>query len=238
MKKSLHIFIQKNHGIGKTVACMSFIQACMQEGKNVKCFDADQQFATLRQYEFPETKEIDMNPTSLDVMFNELVAEDEAIYVVDTNSADYSKTNSQLSKGVLEKLQKQGVSVYIHSVVIGGNKLVGSLQDLSDLIGTYTSSEFVIWTNQYFGDVTMAGKDFTGMKVYENNENVIKAVVNIEKPASYMEKDIKDMIKQHIPYGQIKELDMPESTANRMCRFYDHIFAQVKKEIFGGRKFK
>jgi hypothetical protein len=217
---------------------MSFVQAAMASDKNIVSFDADQKFAVLKQFELENTKEVDLNPAALDNVFTELVEEDEAIYVIDTSSSDYNTVLTQLSAQILEKLQKEGISVYIHSVVVGGNKLVSSLQDLSDLISSYPSAEFIVWVNQYFGEVVMAGKDFKSMKVYENNKESINAVINIEKAASYMERDIKDLIKQHITYDNIKTLDMPEATANRMNRFYEHIFAQVKREIFGGRKFK
>jgi hypothetical protein len=238
MKKSLHIFIQKNTGVGKSLSCSCFAQTAVIEGKNVKCFDLDEKFNTLAKYEICETEQFGITASSLDHIFNELVSEEEAVYVIDMNAVDYDKLNSHLTGGALDKLQKEGVGVYIHSVVVGGKKLMQSLDDLTKLMDIYSHSDFIIWTNNYFGDVVLAGKDFKGMKVYEKYENVIKSVISLERPTEYMERDIKDMIKQNITYSIINTLDIPEAKRNRMIRFYDHVFTQIKKDIFGGVKLR
>lgn len=233
-KKSLHIFIQKNNGVGKSVASTSLAQVASLDGKKVRCFDLDQKFSTLMKFNICPTEQFAINPSSLDHIFNELVAEtEEAIYIVDTHSSDYTKMNTQLTANdALKKLEKEGVGVYIHTIVVGGKSLMSSLQDLQDLISVYPYQDFVVWTNKYFGDVSVAGKDFKGMKAYENNSNIIKMVVNLEKPTDYMERDIKELYREYIPYNMVHSLDLPETKRNRMIRFYDHVFTQIRKEIF------
>ena len=85
-----------------------------------------------------------------------------------------------ISNQVPTLLQELGHEVVIHSVITGGQALFDTINGFAQLVNQFSNeAQFVIWINPYWGAIDHESKSFEQMKVYQDHEAQISALIQI-----------------------------------------------------------
>jgi hypothetical protein len=237
MKRAIHITINKNSGVGQSMAASSLMQYFDKNSIAVQGIDLDNTFSTLASYSSLDVELIDVS-TSGDCSsvsgnkLNELldrILMDNRSYVIDANSLSYSGITKYFSTPeVLSKLDEKGLKVYFHIVVRGGaNNMTESLQSLKELIEKYPEIKIYPWLNAYTGEVVLANKKFEATNVYIKYSTNFMPSISIDKLPSYSEPDIQEMLSEHLTVKDLAHSNFDEPKQAKMKRFVDTIISRI-----------
>jgi len=153
--------------------------------------------------------------------------------VVDIGASCFVALCSYLKKNAaLDYLQRNGHEVTIHTVIIGGQSLVETLNNLRSLARHFYDVPLVVWLNPYFGEITLDGVSFENFKVYREVASSVKAIIEMPKMSSLFQRTFAEMLARH---GTFEEsLINPETTfmgrhrLNLIWRDYQNLLTQAQ----------
>jgi hypothetical protein len=239
MKNSVHFILQGKGGIGKTL--VSTMLAQWMKGKDelpLRCYDTDQENATFSRYKAMNVKHVPVmsdvrtiEPKRFDALIIDIL-ESDGNCVIDNGANTFSPLMAYLIENdAFSLLQESGRTVYIHTIVGGGDTLHDTA---SGFVSTAKSTTvpLVLWENQHFGLLQSAsGKQFTESQTYSEHAARVKGRVTlVPRNADTFGVDIKKM--------NIARLTMEEVMQNekfnimekqRIKVVYRDIFEQLDK---------
>jgi hypothetical protein len=239
MKNSVHFVLQGKGGIGKTF--VSTILAQWMKAKDelpLRCYDTDQENATFSRYKGINVKHVPVmtdartiEPKRFDSLIIDIL-ETDGNCVIDNGANTFSPLMAYLVENdVFSLLQESGRTVYIHTIVGGGDTLHDTA---SGFVSTAKSTAvpLVLWENQHFGLLQSAsGKQFTDSQTYADNATRVKGRVTlVQRNVDTFGVDIKKM--------NIARLTMAEAMHNerfnimekqRIKVIYRDIYEQLDK---------
>lgn len=201
MKNSVHFILQGKGGIGKTFVSTLLAQWMKNQDEiPLRCYDTDQENATFSRYKAMNVKHIPVmdnrtiEPKRFDALIIDIL-ESEGNCVIDNGANTFSPLMAYLLENdAFSLLQESGRSVYIHTIVGGGDTLHDTA---SGFVATAksTSVPLVLWENQHFGLLQAAsGKQFIESQSYNDHAHRVKGrVVLAPRNADTFGVDIKKM---------------------------------------------
>jgi len=124
--------------------------------------------------------------------------------------------------------------IIVHAVIAGGDRLDDTINGLVTLFNKLpTNMKIVVWLNEYFGPIEVAGKPFEEFKIYENNREKIHGIIKICEPNSDLVK--ADLLKKNalkMTFNECKKSDeFSKVSKQRFEEYRGKIFEQLD-EIF------
>jgi hypothetical protein len=107
---------------------------------------------------------------------------EEGVFVVDSGASTFIPLWGYIiENNVLDLLAGAERSLYVHTVITGGQALEDTLNGFGSLAESTSQKNLIIWINDYFGRVERDGKQFTEMAVYKDNVAKIFGWVHLPK---------------------------------------------------------
>lgn len=234
---NIHMFLQGKGGVGKSFAATLLAQQMKEEGKHPLCIDIDPANATFSGYKALDVKPYevmegdDVNPRKFDKVM-EAVANSEDDVIIDNGSSSYIALASYMKKmRVAEVLQSMGHTLIIHTLIVGGNVLLDTVDSLVKTIALFPEeTKYVVWLNPCSGPIESNGSDFYGFKAYKNNAHRITAVIEIPdyQPQTFG-RDLRDMMAENLTFQEAleKESALPMWTKQRLTMMRREIYQRL-----------
>lgn len=225
-----HFFVQGKGGAGKSLMASLLYQYLIFHNIMVQGIDLDPINRTLAGY-----KEFDV--IVLDVMDgNDIVQKkfdtiidsicelpDEAHMIIDNGASSYVSFCGYIKENrIFDVLVEQGHTVYIHSIITGGQALADTLSGLDGMIEHFSDVPIIAWLNPYFGDITLDGNSFFDFKIYQQSSANFKAVIEIPKlKKDPFGMDFEELIAKKWSYDQAVNSQLPIMTRSRLASIWE-----------------
>jgi hypothetical protein len=202
MQNTIHFVLQGKGGIGKTF--VSSIIAQWMKNKNpefLRCYDTDQENATFSRYKAMNVRHVPVmtdsrtiDPKRFDALMLDIL-ESDSNCVVDNGANTFSPLMAYLIENdCFDLLRESGRTVYIHSIVGGGDTLHDTA---SGFVSTALSTPvpIILWENEHFGLLqTPSGKIFTDSQSFNDHVDKVKGRVKLaQRNSDTFGADIKKM---------------------------------------------
>lgn len=236
---NIHMFFQGEGGVGKSFAATLLAQEIKEKGENPLCIDIDPHNATFSSYKALDVKPFDVmegddvNPRKFDKVM-EAVAESKEDVIIDNGASSYIALASYMKKmQVAEVLQGMEHNLIMHTMIVGGNKLVDTLDSLVKSISIFPEdTKHVVWLNPFAGPIESGGSNFFGLKAYKNNASRITAVIEIPDydPKTFGH-DLREMMAENLTFREAleKESGLPMWTRQRLKMMRLEIYKSLGK---------
>jgi hypothetical protein len=234
---AVHIVMQGKGGVGKSFVCYLLYQYLRQLNFTVKGFDTDPNNASFARYPDMDVSIIQlMNGVDIDVRgFDRLINEicylpDDCHAVVDNGTSSYIAFCAYMVENdTLTMLKDMGHRILLHSVITGGAAMVDTCANLQNLFDNFPGFPVIAWLNPKDGEIVSQGKDFSGFKVFEENEARFQAVIAIPPlRAALAGRDLTEMLVRQQTFAQAledKSLSIPvKQRLTKLWRDFNHIF--------------
>lgn len=205
-----HWILQGKGGVGKSNIASQLMQYLRQKELAVFGYDTDPVNATFARYKaFGVTRvrlleDQNINQRLLDPFMAELVAlPAEAHAVIDNGASTFLPLCSYMAENpILPMLQEQG-TVFLHTVVTGGQALRDTLDGFTALAQTFPETSIVVWLNAYFGDILVDGKSFEESEAFRRHQQDVHALVRIpSRNRDTYGKDLELLLAQRQTYEE------------------------------------
>jgi hypothetical protein len=208
----VHITLQGKGGVGKSFISALIVQYMRGIGVNTTPVDTDPVNATLAGYKAFNTQRLELMVDGSLVERNfdsliEQVVENEGSFVIDNGASSFIPLSYYIKENdVFSIIGESGKQVVIHTVVTGGQAMGDTLGGLATILQQMPSNvRLIVWLNEFFGDISMDGKEFEEMKVYANNKDRIHGIVRIARQTgSTFGEDVKLMLDRKITFDEVK----------------------------------
>ena len=167
--RAIHLFMQGKGGCGKSFCAWCLLQyvravlaAAQAAPGTVLAVDTDPLNQTLSSCRSLEARHVPLHKRGatisagdLDELEQELELHPEArICIVDVGSAVHMPLIIYMSEGgALELWAELGFQVFVHAPLCGGEMFRDTAMGMQDMMDRFGSISFVLWHNQYFGEV-------------------------------------------------------------------------------------
>src|SRR3954452_23422847 len=239
---TIHLTLQGKGGVGKSLIAAVLPQYLRQTGVDVRCIDTDPVNRTFAQYSAlladrlclrDEHNRIDQR--SFDVLMERFLSEDDATFVVDNGASTFLPLwHYLLENNALDYLRQHGRRVVVHTVIMGGQALLDTLNGFHELAQTTEERNIVVWVNEYFGRVVAEGKKFSEMAAYrDNSDKVCGAVVFSKRNQDTFGRDVEEMIAAKLTFNEaIGTAKLPVMAKQRLKIVQRDLFEQLDRVPF------
>lgn len=210
--KAVHFVLQGKGGVGKSFIASLLAQFIAQNEPEVHFYDTDPVNTTFSKYKKLNVEVVNIltdhqsiDASRFDGLIEQIIEKD-GVAVIDNGAATFIPLMQYLREnGVVELLKESGVNVYIHVPVTSGQA------SMDTLVGLYTvlkdlKTSVMVWLNNYWGNVSLDGKEFQDWKVYQDNINQVVGVIQLDNlnPDTFG-KDIKQMTSEHLTFDEVMQ---------------------------------
>lgn len=183
----IHFILQGKGGVGKSVVATLLAQYLSAKNKPVYCADTYPVNDTFARYKALQVKRFAIlssdqliDPRAFDLLIEQLL-EHEGNAVVDNGSSTFIPLSAYMVENqVVEMVQEAGKTVYLHSILTGGQAFDDTLMGLHALLKTGTAP-VVVWENAFFGEVAKNGMKFSESALYKDYRSKIKGTITLDK---------------------------------------------------------
>lgn len=229
----IHIILQGKGGVGKTMTAWWLGQYFANKGE-LRAYDLDSVNPTFSQYKALNptvlpilTSELKLNGEALDKVFGDLFAA-EVPHVLDVGASGFVPLLTYLAdSGILEMLLDAGKEVCMHTVVTGGPGAADTLVGASMVLDhTVPGTKSVIWSNPFFGDVSMDGKGLRDFKMIKASADKLSGIVEITKRNDLFVENVRSVAQA----GRTANEALSDNALNPIVRQRIKV---VRDDIFG-----
>ena len=231
------MILQGKGGVGKSMVSVLLYQSLLRLGHKVHGIDTDPVNATLAGFKQLAVTRLDiMRDDNIDVrMFDALIEKicempEDSHVIIDNGASAFVAFGGYLKENeVISLLQEHGHTVYLHTVITGGQAIVDTTQGLKVLATGFPSVPLVVWLNPYFGDIVMDGKDFTSFKVFEAHQHQIHSITRIPTGnKSTLGQDLQGLYAKRHTFKAAIESSLSIAVRSRLHRYFEQVVAAVK----------
>lgn len=209
---TLHFIMQGKGGVGKSLCASLLAQYLADNGHVPACFDTDPVNNTFAGYGAFKAQVVHImqgdtiDPRGFDALLEALYGlGDDAHAVIDNGAASFVPLGSYLAENdAFSMLFDAGHSVYLHTVVTGGQALPDTIDGLSALAAVFEAVPIVVWLNEYFGPITFPdGRSFEEFVHSAAFQDRLYAQVMIpnRNPATFG-KDLSELFAQRRTFAE------------------------------------
>lgn len=232
---AVNLVLQGKGGVGKSLISSIIAQYFLTREKEVLCIDTDPVNSTLAGYKGFKVERLElMDGNRLDIsQFDQLMqtildSQDKEI-IIDNGASSFIPLSSYLIENdAISVLSEMGVEVNTHTVITGGQAMDDTMTGLASLLSNMEGVNIFVWLNHYFGKIEKNGMEFYKMKIYKNNIDRIKGIVNISQQSELFGKDINEMLEQRMTFHEaIQSDDFNFMAKNRLKKTKESMFEQL-----------
>lgn len=234
----IHFVLQGKGGVGKSLVSSILCQFLAEKNFSVSGVDTDPVNSTLTSYKkIPVTtlnimSGDDIDSRKFDELMEILLGDNNNDHIiVDNGAATFIPFCSYLKENdAFALINDAGHSVFLHTLVTGGQAIDDTLSGLSTLINEFSSIPIIVWLNRYFGDIVIDGKSFDQFKVYKDNTDKIHSVIEIpiKKQATYG-KDLEGLFSRKETFAEAIYSEQPVMVRQRLKTFWTEMSNEIEK---------
>lgn len=209
---TLHFIMQGKGGVGKSLCASLLAQHLAGAGPLPSCFDTDPVNNTFAGYQAFGARIIDImsgdsiDPRGFDVLLESLHSLSADVHaVIDNGAASFVPLGSYLAENdAFPMLIEAGHTVYLHTVVTGGQALSDTIDGLTALAFAFDTIPIVVWLNEFFGPIVLAdGRSFDEFVQTAAFQDRLYAQVMIpnRNPATFG-KDLSELFAQRRTFAE------------------------------------
>jgi hypothetical protein len=205
----VHLVLQGKGGVGKSLVASLLSQYFRDKGIPCRSIDTDPVNQTLSQYKALGVQQLRLlsdgriNTAVFDELMEDLFTQPET-FIVDSGASTFVPLwRYLLENDVVTLLQDRGRTVYLHSVVTGGQALLDTLSGFADVAEKTSANNLVAWVNEFFGPVVHNGKEFTELAVVRNHLERLRGIVRIERrtPDTFG-RDMDELLRKKLTFEE------------------------------------
>lgn len=241
---TIHFFLQGKGGCGKSTSARAFAEYLLDTGKKCICIDTDPVNKTLSGYKRLGVTEINvMSGTKIDPLkFDSIIetlagAESDEHVIVDNGASSFiAFSDFLLTNGVPELLAELGHTLYIHTVVVGGDAQSDTVLGFASLAKSFGQrAKLVVWLNPYFGPIEKEGKNFETFRAYADNKSAVVGIVRYPSfDADTYGKNLADLAKARLTFKEaLDSADYQLMTKQRFKLAQKAIHSQLGSSLMG-----
>ncbi|QFY42331.1 hypothetical protein F6R98_06565 [Candidatus Methylospira mobilis] len=242
MQNTVHFILQGKGGIGKSFIAVLLSQYFASKQADLKAYDTDQENTTFAHYKSLNAQHIPVMDYSrtvdakrFDSLIENILTED-GTYVIDNGANTFSPLLAYMvENNVVDFLQENGKTVYIHTVIGGGDVLIDTANGFESIANGIDNAPIIIWLNEYFGKTaTTEGKEFTDTKIYIRNEDRLHGLITLhERNRQTYGDDIKKMNTKRLTVLEIMEsTDFTIMEKQRISTVVKDVYTQLDAIAF------
>lgn len=210
--RAVHFTLQGKGGVGKSLVSSLLAQYFKRAGGPVHCVDTDPVNQTFSNYKALQASHVRIlagariDERAFDQLMERLLHED-GIFVVDNGASSFIPlSNYLIENDAIAMLADAGRDVFIHCIVTGGQGMVDTMAGLDALATQTSTTNLVVWLNEFFGPIEHNGKGFEQSRVYLQHQTKIRGIVRIPRrnPDTFG-RDIEDMSAAHLTFDEVFE---------------------------------
>lgn len=211
---NVHFFLQGKGGVGKSFSSTMMAQYVLSStGTPPVCIDTDPVNNTFSAYKAFDATWLDIregdgvNPKKFDIIMNRIAALAEADSLIVDNGAStfIAFSNYVITNGVTDIITEAlGHTMYVHTLVIGGDGMMDTLNGFTALAQQLPPSvRVVVWLNPFFGPIVADGKTFEEFSAYRKNQDKVFALVRLpELQRETFGANLMDMMKRRMTFDE------------------------------------
>ncbi len=229
--------MQAKNDVGKTYIASILAEYFQAMGHEFRAFDADKSKNSFFKFDGLKVAPIEildanrhLNPTTFDKFWAEAISHNNNL-VIDTGGDIFEPLVQHFVKNGFDNLIAESTTeIIVHTVIAGGDRLDDTINGLVTLCNKLPFKvKIVVWLNENFGPIEVAGKPFEGFKIYENNKDKIHGIIRIrEQNSDLFKADLlkKNTLKMTLSEA-IKSEEFSEVSSRRFEEFQRELFEQL-----------
>ena len=239
MQNTVHFILQGKGGIGKTLVSTILAQwLAGRDASPLRCYDTDQENPTFSRYKAMQVKHVpvmtdtrSIDPKRFDALMIDILEED-GNCVIDNGANTFSPLMAYLIENdAFALLQESGRTVYIHTIVGGGDTLHDTATGFAATAKS-TAVALVLWENEHFGLLQSAsGKLFTESQTFNEHAARVRGRVRLcQRNPDTFGADMKKMNTARLTLNEVlqnEKFNIMEK--QRIKVIYRDIYAQLDK---------
>jgi len=186
---NIHFFLQGKGGVGKSFCATMLTQYIIASGRpNPICIDTDPVNATFAAYKAFNVMRVEiMNGDKIDPLQFDLImekifsAEENDTVIIDNGASSFLSFSSYLlSADVPNLLDSLGHSVFINTIITGGDAMGDTMHGFGALASQFPSTaKILVWLNPYFGVIGQGNRRFQDSPIYQSYKNKVLALIDL-----------------------------------------------------------
>lgn len=200
---SINLILQAKNDVGKTYIASILAEYFQAKGSEFRAYDtknSKNSLTTFSSLKVEPVELLDKNPAAFQMdfgkFFDMVIAKNEGA-VIDTGADIFEPIVQHFVKNGNDNLiAEYTTKIIVHTVIAGGDRLDDTINGLVTLCNKLPLTvKIVVWLNEYFGPIEVAGKPFEEFKIYENNQEKIHGIIKIR----YQDSDLfkADLLKKN-----------------------------------------
>lgn len=232
----IHVIMQGKGGVGKSLISNFIAQYKMHKGQTPLCIDTDcvnttfHDFKTLDVRRLEIMKENIIDARKFDEMMEMIGASTEDVVIDNGASSFVPLFHYMINHDVPGLLHDMNHTLVIHTVVVGGQSILDTVQGFSQLAAQFQEkADFVVWLNPYWGTIEHDGKVFEQFKTYIEHKEKISALIHMQKlQAETFGYDFTAMLKEKLTFQEALNCTKRGIMAKqRLKMIRDRLFVQL-----------
>lgn len=210
-KRQAHFIMQPKGGVGKSLVAILVAQYLRDNGFNMKGMDTDTSNHTFTLYRDLNVKHIplldkklNLDVQKFDAMLGTLLTE-EGCFVIDNGSNSVVQLKSyMIQMDAFTLLKEAGVEVFMHSIIVGDDSMPDMILTFDEFC-TQLDAKFVVWLNEYKGEVKPNGLDFHETPVFQQHKDKVKGLIYLNDNGQMFINALAQMTTRRITFEQVKK---------------------------------
>ena len=207
---NIHLILQGKGGVGKSLIATILAEYFIDKGLTSRCIDCDplnQTFGALKALNVQKLEllnEGEINPRIFDDLMETLLSSEDETFVIDNGSAGFLPLCDYMgSNEIMSLLIDAGHTVFIHSIIVGGESLPDTLSGFAGLTTHFPAAHIVLWLNEFFGVLEHSGKSLEDLAVFKEHGGSVFAQIRLSKPkAATFEKDLIELRTKKLTFAE------------------------------------
>jgi energy-coupling factor transporter ATP-binding protein EcfA2 len=239
----IHFILQGKGGVGKSMIASILNQVLQHLDKTVVCFDTDPENATLSSYKEFSVRRLDIlkgdniDKRMFDTLFEEIFALGEQDHaIVDSGASSFIALSGYIKENdALQLLTDYGHTVYLHTVITGGQAIMETLNGFNNLATNFTNTRIVVWLNPYFGEIRVDNKPFEEFKVYRDHYHQVSALIMLpDAEPNTLGRDLEELFAKRQSFEAGYNSSAHMMVRGRLKRYYEKLVGMIRQAEFVG----
>lgn len=236
---SLNLILQAKNDVGKTYIASILAEYFQAKGSEFHGYDADKSESSFAKFEDFKVEPVEVvdtdhhfNPAAFDKVWENAIAKNLDI-ILDAGVDAFEPLVQHIVRNENNNLSDESINeIIVHAVIAGGEKLDDTINGLITLCNKLPPEiKIVVWLNEYFGPIEVAGKPFQEFKIYENNREKIHGIIKIcELNSDLVKADLFKKNALKLTFNEcIKSDEFSKISKQRFEEYKGKIFKQLDK---------